>query len=355
MRLRSFVFPVHLILAGFSPRGSPIFSILIGLVVISSFLAGLVFVGSYLDGTLHLPNGGKGLLNHYGVWAILIADPLVFISTAYSWYLFKSALAGLPFRDEKATEEIRRHVASCVKIITLSDNSGCVVYAMCVITGALSWLNNIRQTIDPEKYYGHQVFDAFQFALGFSATKIALFVSWVLIYPACGFVALLLPIFTFRILRTIETQSLLKPSVFHPDGCYGFAALGKLNISLLIPFVIAFFVALAILLTHEHIYASIVVPLVSITVIILFVSFITIYPILAQIRDVRNRQYTRLKDRGKDIAKLDFAESLSFGIERICFGLSNDTPYSRDAKMLLIAFRVIPIVITTYKAIYPFV
>jgi hypothetical protein len=95
--------------------------------------------------------------------------------------------------------------------------------------------------------------------------------------------------------------------------------------------------------------------LVSITTIIVFVSFVTIYPILAQIRDARNKQYKNLIDREKDITTLDFSETLLFGIERVCYALSNDTPYSRDTKMLLIAFRVIPIAITAYKAIYPFV
>ena len=148
MRLRSFLFPVHLILAGFSPRGLPAFSILTGLVAISFLLGGLIFVGSYLDGTLHLPNGGKGFFDHYGVWAILIADPIVFISTAYSWYLFKNAFAELPLKDDTAREKVRRHVASCIKLITLSNVRGCVIYALCVVTGAFSWLNNIRQTIE---------------------------------------------------------------------------------------------------------------------------------------------------------------------------------------------------------------
>ena len=119
---------------------------------------------------------------------------------------------------------------------------GLYLYGLMVAIGALGWINNIYQTTDPVRFFGHKVFDFTEFVLGFAANKFVLFVSWVLIYPACGFVTLTMCISTFFILQKLRSDKLLAPSVFHPDGCYGFSALGKLNVYLMISLLIAFLV-----------------------------------------------------------------------------------------------------------------
>lgn len=319
-----------------------------------TFQAGIVVIASYLDGTWHLPLPGKGLLDHYGVWAILVADPLAIISTAYAWYQFRDAMKDLPLKEQQRDTTISSLITYYLNIVKL-NNRGILIYILFVLAGTLAWINNVVQTLAPEKYYHHKVFDSIEFILGFAATKLALFVSWVLIYPACGFVVLLLSLSTFLILQKLKSTNLLKPSALHPDGCYGFSALGRLNISLLIPFLIAFFVAFAILLTHEQLYASIVIPLITLTIIVLFVSVFTVYPILTQIREIRIAQYRELKSRAEQFSSFDISETLSFGIERICFTLSSGSPYSYSTKVLLIAFRAIPITVTAVKAIAPFV
>src|SRR5712691_38454 len=77
-------------------------------------------------------------------------------------------------------------------LLRSSRNCGAVWLSPCsalllVITGFLSWLNNVYQTIDPIPFYRHDVFDAASHRLGFIVYKICLFVSWVIVYPIAGF------------------------------------------------------------------------------------------------------------------------------------------------------------------------
>jgi hypothetical protein len=273
-------FPVTLVLIGFSRRGEPSAPVMVGLGLFSLFQAALVLGGSYMDGTWHLPNGGKGLLDHYGVWAILIADPLLIVSAAYAWYQFRKSMANLPLNaDAGASTKFRRTIRPYFEFINLRSN-GLSLYSLLTAVGMLSWVNNIYENTNPVRFFGHDVFDSTQHTFGFIATKMVLFVSWVLIYPATGFVTLSLSLSTYLILRKLRRATLIKPNVFHPDGCYGFAALGKLNICLLFPFLLAFLVVFAILITHERAYASVVIPLTILTITFLTASIITIFPIL---------------------------------------------------------------------------
>lgn len=348
-------FPVTLILIGFSRRGEASVPVMVGLGLFSLFQVALVLGGSYMDGTWRLPNGGKGLLDHYGVWAILIADPLLIVSTAYAWYQFRNSMACLPLDpDAGASPKLRRTIRPYLEFINLR-RSGLSLYALLVAIGALSWANNIYENTEPVRFFGHDVFDSTQHAFGFIATKMVLLISWVLIYPATGFVTLSLSLSTFLILRKLRRAALIKPNVYHPDGCYGFSTLGKLNICTLFPFLFAFLVVFAILVTHEKAYASVVIPLVILTITFLGVSIITIYPILTLAKNIEKGLYRKLLRQSKKLSHNDFNMSLAFGIERLCFALSTGSPYSRSAQIVLLTIRAIPVTVTAVRLFLPFV
>jgi hypothetical protein len=350
MHLRQLGFPVQLILAGFSPRVWPAVA---AVILFALLQATLVISGSYLDGTWWLPHGGKGFLNHYGVWAILIADPLALFATAIAWRQFVLAMAELPLDTHPVQiESAQRIISPYIRFIKLRGR-GIFLYALMVLVGMLGWLNNIYQTTDPVRFFGHKVFDSTEYILGFVANKFVLFVSWVLIYPACGFVTLTICISTFLILQRLKSKGLIIPSVFHPDGCYGFSALGKLNVCLMIPFLIAFLVLFSILVTHARVYTSIVVPLVFLTTIFLAASVMTIYPVASQAKEMENIVYSKLRSQSKYLSSLDLSSALSFGNERLCFALSTGSPYSKNAKTALIILRLIPVTVTITNLVSP--
>jgi hypothetical protein len=346
---------VYFILVGFSRRGNPSLAIIVGFLLFSLFQAGLVAMGSYWDDTWHLQHGGKGFLDHYGVWAILIADPLLMISTAFAWYQFRATMADLPLVPApNSRTELRRRVAPYMQFTRLKEN-GIFLYIILVVFGGLAWINNIYQTSDPVNFFGHKVFDSTEFIFGFVANKFVLFVSWVIVYPACSFVTLSLSLSTFFILRRLRSSGLIRPSVFHPDGCYGLAGLGKLNVCLLIPFLLAFLVLFAILITHARAYASIVIPLILLTAAFLAVSVTTIQPILSQAKEAERNSYQQLRAQSINVPRTDPGAALAFGIERLCFAMSNGSPYSKTTKTLLTVLRAIPVTVTTIKLIMPFV
>ena len=318
-RVRQLIFPVQLIFSGFSHRGKPRRDVIFGVFAFSAFQAALVLVGSYIDGTWWMSNGGKGLSVHYGEWAILISDPLLLISASFAWYQFRVAFRHLPVRDERANPRKIRSIVKPYQARVTLKGEGILFYAVCACVGMLSWLNNIRETRDPVKYFGHNVFNSADFIYGFLANKFVLFTSWVLIYPAVGFVVVYMCISTFLILRELRNKKLIEPNLLHPDGCYGFSSLGKLNIFLLLPYFFSFFVAFSILITHENLYPSLVLPLAFLTSIFFFVSIITVKPILSLVKSGERKYYLRLVEGSTTLNGMKRQEILRFGQREFAF------------------------------------
>jgi hypothetical protein len=341
--------PVELILSGFSRRGAPNFFVVFGVLIFSLFQIGLVILSSYLDGTWWMLKGDKGLFVHYGEWAILISDPLLLVSASFAWHQFRIAFRHLPIRDEKGGRSEMRRIVKPYKDFVSLRGSGIWLYVMLLLVGFLSWLNNIRETSDPFRFFKHNVFDSTDFVFGFVANKVVLFTSWVIIYPAVGFVVVSMCFSTYFILEKLKNNKITEPNILHPDGCYGFSSLGKLNVCLLFPYFFAFFVAFALLITHETIYPSLVIPLVFLTTLFFLVSFITIKPTLAQTKEVRKCYYDKLVNDSMSLPMLRNRDALRFGLERICFAISNGSPYSRDAKSILTAMRAITVAATVFK------
>ena len=292
--------------------------------------------------------GDKGLLVHYGVWAILISDPLLLISASFAWFQFRTAFQYLPLRNGSDNRLLVRKIVRPYRDFVTLKGYGSLLYLGLLSLGFLSWLNNLRQTSDPVRYFKHNVFDSTEFIYGFAANKLVLFTSWVLIYPAVGFVILSMGLSTYFILNKFAAARIMQPNIFHPDGCYGFSSLGRLNICLLVPYFFAFFVALAILITHESIYPSIVIPLVFLTGVLLTISYVTIKPIVSQVKVAERTCYKKLINDSM-ILNVYGHNTLKFGLERICFALSSSSPYSKGTKSLLVAMRAIPVMTTVFK------
>jgi hypothetical protein len=352
-RARHLIVPIELIFLGFSRRGAPNVAVICGVSGFSAFQIGLVLLGSYLDGTLRMSGDDKGLLVHYGVWAILISDPLLLISASFAWYQFQIAFRSLPIKNEKDNRsEVQKIVRPYRAKVTLKDN-GIWFYLLCLCLGLFSWINNIYETNNPYKYFNHNVFDSTDFMFGFIANKLVLFTSWVLIYPAVGFVVLSMCFSTYFILGKLKAKKIIEPNILHPDGCYGFSSLGKLNICLLLPYFFAFFVVFALLITHENLYASLVIPFIVLVAVFFLASFITIKPILSQVKSVHDSYYSKLVMDSATLGMTRSREALKFGLERICFGMSSGSPYTRDMRSILIAMRAITAATTILKLALP--
>ena len=143
---------------------------------------------------------------------------------------------------------------------------------------------------------------------------------------------------------------MIYPDVAHPDDSYGLANLGTLNICLLFPCLLAFVNVFGVVITHHRAYVSVVLPLCTLTILFLIVSYVTIMPILSQARKTQREFYNKLIIGARHRQDMSQKESILFAIERICFSLSNTSPYSRNGRAILFAMRAIPVASTMIKA-----
>jgi hypothetical protein len=349
MRLPRFLVPLYVLTDWFPPQRAPNPAITASVFSAAVVLILLVAAGAYFDRAWILPPPSKGLAVHYGAWATLITDPLLAMSVAYAYRQFRIALLTVPIIQERESKaKLRRLVQPHLDFLRLRTKSF-YLYILLVAIGFLSWLNNIYQTNDPTAFYGYDVFDSTHHLFGFAAHKLALFVSWVLIYPAVGFLNISMCVSTRLVLARLRQRMLIAPIITHPDGCYGLAKLGKLNISLLMPYVLTFAVIFALLITHDSPYLSAEIPLVALTAAFLVASSMTIQPIVATARLARHGIYRRLARESANFKSAIDAKSVRFGIERIIFGMTNGSPYTTSTQTGLVVMRLVPVVMTMFK------
>lgn len=338
--------PLWVIFRGYECDGSANYAVLIGILAFGTLQAVSVAVGSYVDDTWYTASGGTGLLEHYGVWAVLASDPLLLMSAAYAYRRFRIAMARLPIIDgEEAKIAVGRIVRPRIDHLRLRSR-GLYLYGLFVAIGTIGWVDNLNRTNHPYVYFKHDVFDSTNFNYGYYTTKFVLFNSWALIYPAVGFLLISMSLSTRFILISLAKNSLIRPYVLHPDGSFGLSELGKLNVSLLLPYLLSFMTLFAVMITHGRAYYSALIPLLILSVIFTSISYLTISPVLSQIQQARRGAYKRLVIESSDFDRMDAGKRISFAVERLSYAMSNRTPYSLSMQIALYTMRFIPLAVT---------
>lgn len=346
-------FPVRFLRSLFDKRVTPNWLPIILVVLFGLAQAVIVFTASWLDNTLYLPNAGDGFLEHYGVWAILASDPLLLVATAFAYRQFFISVRTLPInQDEGGTYALQRIIKPFANFINMTGNSK-FLYLLLVIVGVLSWLNNLKQTINPSVTYGNDVFDSSQYILGFIANKACLFISWVIVYPLVGFMLLSMSWAIRQILKQAVFENRVSPKLIHPDSCYGLAKLGTLNIAILLPFVLAYLTMFSLLITHEKTYLSIQIPLVGVTIVLLILSYVTIAPITKLSKRIHRETMTRLAKETVQLEGSRKPPTPKFSLERCCFPTVSPSPYKGITVSMISAIRLLPVALTVSKIIVP--
>jgi hypothetical protein len=332
-------------------RGGKLNIVLIGsLVLVGGAQIVALLIAASLDGTLWLPAPDKGLMQHYGAWAMLLSDPLCLIAAGYAYSRFRAAFLSAPLQPDVVTR--RRWLRLVRRQLDWINGKGnrAFAYVLCLFPGIAGWIVNIRQTaIDPHRSYFHDVFDGKSHIAGFVVFKICLFDSWVIVFPIVGYLILTMSYSTWSILYAAKRNGLFLPSVTHPDGCYGFAKFGVLNVSLLWPFLLAYAVMLSLLATHARPYESIVVPLVGMTIVFVVVSYFVLFPLYFCIRDARKKVFTRLLRQSSEAEDLDAEGRSRFVVERLCYTSASSTPYAGSTRLVLTGMRAVTIGTAAFK------
>ncbi|MDR3410747.1 MAG: hypothetical protein P4L87_07360 [Formivibrio sp.] len=275
------------------------------------------------------------------------------MATGYAHYKFRRTLTRLPVRQSTDSQrELLRLVSPFLKFIA-GEGRAIFTYLLCISIGALSWLNNIRQTIDAVPFYHHEVFDSLSHPYGFLAYKICLFVSWVIVYPIAGFLLVSMSISTYVVLQRAWKAKIIRPHVTHPDNCYGFRDVGSLNIALLSPYLLTYALMFTIIATLG-LYESILLPLVGLTVVFLAMSYIVLMPAYKLLQEVKDTTFQELLRQSETIRAKNTDNTIEFTVARLCFVTATASPYSEKAKIVLVAFRSIPIITVAIKILERF-
>lgn len=311
----------------------------------------LIFSGSYFDGTLIIEEEGKGLLEHYGVWSILITDVLILITVSLAHSVFRNTISSIKFKNQSERSKfLKEDIKPLLNFLYLKGNSRFIYFFM-VFIGLLAWLNNLYQTTYPEKFYGNDVFDQVDYTYGFLANKLNLFISWVFIYPVAIFTIITLCFQTRLILDLALKHNGLEGSVFHPDKCYGFAMFGWLNICLLVPYLFVFIVMYFLSATHESVYQSLIFPMVILTVVFIVVSFATIKPLVAHASKLELQTYKQINRYLISNDTLTREQRYETYLMRICYATASGSPYAAPLKYGIIGIRIVPAIISLFKFI----
>jgi hypothetical protein len=289
--------PLDLATATFRADGKPSYRFILGIALFGIVQILAVLLASWHDNTFFLPPPGRGLMQHYGAGAILISDTIFLVAAGFAFGRFRLAMRDVPLH---ASDDVQRRWESLVKRSTgWIEARGYPAYAyiLCVLLGMAFWLVNVRNTIHPEysNHYSHDVFDGWSHAFGFVAFKICLFTSWVVVFPIVGYILVMMSYATWATLHSAQRNGLLAARVTHPDGCYGFAKFGELNISILAPFLLAYAVMLSLWLTHAKPYETLLLPMAGMTIVFLMVSYFALYPLYVVIHDARTRMFVKLR------------------------------------------------------------
>lgn len=330
----------------FRSGGKPNYGGVAAILAIGLLQVAAIVAAAYLDHTWFLSNNGKGLLQHYGAWVIVATDPLILLATSFAYYRFRLTLTRLrqsvaPPKASDLTKISRRYMA-----FVQGRDSGRFLYAFFVIIGLLCWINNIVKTVNPIPYYRHDVFDAYAHFNGFIAYKVCLFLSWVIVYPISGYLLISISLSTWIILERCRRRRLLTLRVTHPDNCYGLASLGTLNISLLWPYLLGYIVIFSLMITHGSWYEAALIPLAVLSGLLLTMSYVVIMPASSILSFAKTAAYDELiRANRSGTGQSQYRNNISeFALMRLCYVTADATPYTGNAKIIMAAIRLVPIV-----------
>jgi hypothetical protein len=151
------------------------------------------------------------------------------------------------------------------------------------------------------------------------------------------------------VLIKLTKGSLLRPRVLHPDGSFGLSELGKLNVSLLFPYLLSFITLFAVMFTHGQAYYSALIPLLILSAIFISISYLTISPVLSQVQEARKAAFKRLAAESTAFERMEAGKKITFAVERLSYAMSNRSPYSFNMQIVLQVMRIVPLAMTASK------
>ncbi|WP_229595564.1 hypothetical protein [Pseudodesulfovibrio sediminis] len=350
MNIRSMLWPLQIVTNLFPRNGGVNIKLVTGIVFFSICQLIALVVATHHEGTFSLPGVGKGLMEHEGVWAIVITDPLLLISTGYAYALFRKCMRTLPIKNPGSKGTIKKTLfQSKLSHLLMKEAGGQLIYALLVVVGLFAFANNIVQTCNPAIYYGNDVFDSSKYVYGFITNKFNLFVSWTIVYPIVAYFCLTMSASIYLILKKLRDSGQLVAEMHHPDKCFGYSQIGTLNLVLMLPFFLTYNVMFFLADTHESAYLSLLIPLVGMTAVFIGISYMTLYPLAAFIREECAKQAGVVQGHLRNAMEKGTKPRIRVVLDSMYLSMMHGTPYTKNARSLITALRIATLTMTAYR------
>ncbi|HEX8585472.1 MAG TPA: hypothetical protein VF680_13820 [Allosphingosinicella sp.] len=295
---------------------------------------------AYLDGNLWLPGPAIGLLEHPGIFAVIVADFVVLWMLGYTTRRFLRVPGRLPVLSSNANRRFLRRFTTRGRAAILLQGPSLALFLFCSGVGTLFWLLNAAQTADPIRFYGRDVFDSAFHPASYLTFRAFLWVSWGVIYPYAVVVFLAISGNLYLATRTLLRRGQLTYRPFHPDRCGGFSIVGDISFATIMMLATLYASLAVVIVTHHKINLLQLSGFVLISIALLTLTYLVAWPITRFMwrrrRASQNNSYRRLlNDR-----------DLFAAVQLTWVALATSaSPYAPRQRVLINGVRALPLVV----------
>lgn len=318
----------------------------VAITLILIIAAAIVVLCSYLDKTVHLPGDGRGLANHYGIWAIFVTSPLLVLlaHATQQRFVFTIRTINRYTVNADVPQVLREMVDKHINSLHMNARSRYVFWLL-VVVGWYWWLVNVKQTIYPFDSYQNDVFDAYPHTLGFISFKLYLGFVWVVVYPVISYSAGHIFVSMVAVLKHMRDRALFRLDYFHQDDCGGVSVFGAINLRLLAMSSLVLLTALAILLTHRGNYVSIWSSIVTCILLMIAQSVVGVYYIHVFVRQKKIELLAQINKRlNRSLISLGRQDSFPDDLLAVRNHIARlrTVPYTRAGRIMINLLRLSP-------------
>jgi hypothetical protein len=190
------------------------------------------------DGVIRMEAPGRGLSNHYGFWALLLAGPIV-CAAAYKTYQNFTCVVEELVADQqtaKAHSLAARIVNPHRRSLSLERGKWrWLLLGECAV-GLLLTMISLNGLHNPKDHWGNDVFNAFRYPHASVSANTYLLWLWVVVYPTAIFYSFHTAVSLRVIAERFVAKGLLTIDPLHPDGKGGTSRFSTVRSDLVIYF-----------------------------------------------------------------------------------------------------------------------
>jgi hypothetical protein len=329
-----------------SPRGLSDRALFLGIAAFVVIQAVGVLSAADCDGSLWLSGSGVGLLEHPGVFAIILGNGVLLAITFKAGRMTLKIGRKLPSTHRAL---VRRYFRS-VLARRLFGRSGIFpkAFLFLAIIGGLALVNQSVRLANPILYYGHDTFDSVQHVASFWTVRAILACAWCVITPLF-FTTLFTHALAVKSLTAVVSRRRIGEfELSHPDRCGGYAYFGWLDTLYVLGLVVVMVEVALLIVTHQRAVIGSVLALLAITGGAVIISIYSIRGLIVLVRTQERRAKVRryrVRRRKNPRASVEDAV-LTFGVKF--------SPYTTTGLRIALATRValvIPTAIRTFQLI----